>query len=102
MRPTAAEIYNIIINSVKDFLERLKSFTRWMDGTCLLCPPIVQNDDPYIFSFFEDVAQVKNKRKKTIFGSKMAFVFFRFQKLVKLLQVYKVWPKSLSVMCTTI
>lgn len=75
MRPTAAEIYNIIINSVKDFLERLKSFTRWMDGTCLLCPPIVQNDDPYIFSFFEDVAQVKNKRKKTIFGSKMAFVF---------------------------
>lgn len=58
MRPTANEIYNIVVHSVKDFLERFKSFTRWMNGTCLMCPPIGNGDDQYIYSFFEDVVQI--------------------------------------------
>lgn len=61
MRPSAAEIYNIIIHSVKDFLERFKLFTRWMDGTCLMCPPIVDGDQHFMFSFFEDIVQVSIK-----------------------------------------
>lgn len=58
MRPTAPEVYNIIIHSVKDFLERFKSFIRWMDGTCLPCQPISDGDEQIMFSFFEDIVQV--------------------------------------------
>lgn len=58
LRPNLIDITNTIVHSVKDFLERLKSFRRWMDGTCLLCQPVMTNEEPYIFSFFEDVLQV--------------------------------------------
>lgn len=57
IRPNDTEIYNIVIHSVKDFLERFKLFTRWMNGTCLLCPPIGSGDEQYIYSFFEDIVQ---------------------------------------------
>lgn len=58
MRPNACEIYNIVVHSVKDFLERFKSFTRWMNGTCRMCPPIGSDNEQYIYSFFEDVVQI--------------------------------------------
>lgn len=57
-RPAATEINNTVVHSVKDFLERIKSFRRWMDGTCLVCEPVMNGDEPYVFSFFEDVLQV--------------------------------------------
>lgn len=57
MRPTPSEIYNIIIHSAKDFLERLKSFARWMDGTCKTCKPYTNQ---YIYSFFEDIISIPN------------------------------------------
>lgn len=57
-RPTGTDINNTIVHSVKDFLERIKDFRRWMDGTCLLCEPVMSGDGPYTFSFFEDVMQV--------------------------------------------
>lgn len=57
-RPTASEVNNIMVHSVKDFLERIKSFRRWMDGTCLMCEPVMNIDGLYVFSFFEDVLQV--------------------------------------------
>lgn len=42
------------------FLVRLKSFRRWMSETCLPCPPtkFPDNNEPYIFSFYEDIVQV--------------------------------------------
>lgn len=58
MRPSPHIMLNTIIHSVKDFLDRLKSFKRWMDGTCLLCEPVLCGDSHYIFSYFEDVMQV--------------------------------------------
>lgn len=62
MRPTANEVFSIVVHSVKDFLERLRSFRRWLDGTCLLCEPLIQppDDEQYMFTFFEDVLQVPN------------------------------------------
>lgn len=57
-RPSSTEINNTIVHSVKDFLERIKSFRRWMDGTCLMCEPVMSGDEPYVFSYFEDVLQV--------------------------------------------
>ncbi|KAK5648316.1 hypothetical protein RI129_003208 [Pyrocoelia pectoralis] len=58
--PTPTEIYNTILRSIKDFLNRLKGFLRWMNGTCLLCPPqMMENSDEYfVFTFYDDIMQV--------------------------------------------
>lgn len=67
IRPTGPEIINTMVHSVRDFLDRLRAFRRWADGTCVLCEPIVVQpaaeqgagaDEPYVFTFFEDVVQV--------------------------------------------
>ncbi|KAG5670791.1 hypothetical protein PVAND_001030 [Polypedilum vanderplanki] len=59
MKPSANEIYNIMVHSVKDFLERLKCFRRWMSETCLPCPPTrLDNNEVYVFSFYEDIVQI--------------------------------------------
>lgn len=59
LSPTATEIYNIVIRSVKDLLLRLKSFPRWMKGMCWYCKPekLITTDEYYLFSFYEDVMQ---------------------------------------------
>ncbi|XP_017478046.1 PREDICTED: dynein heavy chain 10, axonemal [Rhagoletis zephyria] len=61
LEPTASEMQNIMLQSAKDYLERIHIYTRWMDGTCLPCAPI--NDeygDKYIFTFYEDVIKVRD------------------------------------------
>ncbi|XP_055585528.1 dynein axonemal heavy chain 10-like [Uranotaenia lowii] len=63
MKPSASEVYSTVINSVTDFLQRLKCFRRWMKETCLPCPDSVSKTDgtrtePYTFTFFEDVVQI--------------------------------------------
>ncbi|KAK6624941.1 hypothetical protein RUM44_011805 [Polyplax serrata] len=61
IRPSPPEVHNIIIHSVKDFIEKLKLFPRWMDGTCVACEPQKQadSDEYYLFSFFEDIVQIQ-------------------------------------------
>ncbi|XP_012272400.1 dynein heavy chain 10, axonemal [Orussus abietinus] len=61
LRPSAAEIYTIILHDVKDLLERLKVFPRWMYKACRECQPqkVGQVDDFVTFSFFEDVMSVQ-------------------------------------------
>lgn len=60
MRPSPTEIFNIILKSVKDFLDKLKLFPRWMNETCLLCEPqhYLNSHETFTFSFYEDVVQV--------------------------------------------
>lgn len=58
LRPNTHEVFNIVVHSVKDFLERLRGFRRWMDGTCVLCEPLISADEHYMFTFFEDVLQI--------------------------------------------
>ncbi|XP_037827971.1 dynein heavy chain 10, axonemal-like, partial [Lucilia sericata] len=61
LEPTSNEIKNMIVQAAKDFLERLKMFTRWMDGTCLPCSPIEHiGGTKYTFTFYEDVIKIKN------------------------------------------
>ena len=70
LKPSANEIYTIIMRDVKDLMERVKVFTRWMVRTCLECKPIKTEaaTDFVTFSFFEDVMtiQVCVKLKKYI------------------------------------
>uniref|UniRef100_A0A1A9X2L6 Dynein heavy chain tail domain-containing protein n=1 Tax=Glossina brevipalpis TaxID=37001 RepID=A0A1A9X2L6_9MUSC len=58
LEPSSSQIKNMIVHAVKDFLERLKLFTRWMNGTCLLCAPIENEDGfKYNFTFYEDIVK---------------------------------------------
>ncbi|XP_058981464.1 dynein axonemal heavy chain 10-like [Musca domestica] len=60
LEPSANEVKNMIVQSCKDFLERLKMFTRWMNGTCIPCSPIDNDGDgKYTFTFYEDVVKIK-------------------------------------------
>ncbi|XP_076299609.1 dynein axonemal heavy chain 10-like [Lasioglossum baleicum] len=61
LRPSPGEIYTIIIQNVKNLLEELKRFPRWMHGTCLECWPQKKEgvDDYVMFSFFEDVLNIQ-------------------------------------------
>uniref|UniRef100_A0A8C5M6C0 Dynein heavy chain tail domain-containing protein n=1 Tax=Leptobrachium leishanense TaxID=445787 RepID=A0A8C5M6C0_9ANUR len=56
LHPNVGEIYKLITQSYKGCVETTKSFVRWMNGTCLPCPPQkVEEDEPFIFSFFSDI-----------------------------------------------
>lgn len=62
LQPSAGEIYTIILRDVKDLMERLKCFPRWMASTCLECKPIKDEsaDMKFItFSFFEDIMSIR-------------------------------------------
>lgn len=61
LRPSPNEIYSTICHDVRDLLERLKGFSRWMNGTCLECKPQRRelSEELVVFSFFEDVMSVR-------------------------------------------
>ncbi|KAK9891062.1 hypothetical protein WA026_013388 [Henosepilachna vigintioctopunctata] len=57
--PTAPEIYNTVVRNAKDFLDTLKSFTRWMDRMCKLCNPVkVSKMDDYMYTFYDDIIKI--------------------------------------------
>ncbi|KAM7359342.1 dynein heavy chain at 89D isoform 2-T2 [Cochliomyia hominivorax] len=61
LEPASNEIKNMIVEAAKDFLDRLKMFTRWMNGTCIPCSPIDNFEEAkYAFTFYEDVLKIKN------------------------------------------
>ncbi|XP_011694340.1 PREDICTED: dynein heavy chain 10, axonemal [Wasmannia auropunctata] len=61
LRPAPNEIFSTICHDVRDLLERLKGFSRWMNGTCLECKPMRRelSENLVTFSFFEDVMSVR-------------------------------------------
>ncbi|XP_018050925.1 PREDICTED: dynein heavy chain 10, axonemal [Atta colombica] len=61
LRPSPNEIFSTICYDVRDLLERLKEFSRWMNGTCLQCKPQTKehSQDLVTFSFFEDVMSIR-------------------------------------------
>lgn len=61
LRPSPNEICSTICHDVRDLLERLKGFSRWMNGTCLECKPQRKelSEELVAFSFFEDVMSIR-------------------------------------------
>lgn len=60
--PAAGDIQTIILRDVKDLMEWLKIFPRWMASTCLECEPIKDESAAtklVTFSFFEDIMSVQ-------------------------------------------
>ncbi|XP_045466201.1 dynein axonemal heavy chain 10 [Harmonia axyridis] len=57
--PTAPEIYNTIVRNAKDFLDTLKSFTRWMDRMCKPCKPIkISKMEEFTYTFYDDIIKI--------------------------------------------
>lgn len=56
LRPSSTEVFNILVKSAKQFLEKLKRFPRWMNGMCRLCPPQkTSGGQEHVYSYYEDV-----------------------------------------------
>ncbi|XP_076452214.1 dynein axonemal heavy chain 10-like [Babylonia areolata] len=60
LNPHTNEIFKLMLQSVRDTLECLKMFERWMKGTCMITPPqkIEGEDEPYVCSFQWDLLQL--------------------------------------------
>ncbi|XP_012151823.2 dynein heavy chain at 89D [Megachile rotundata] len=61
LRPSPGDMYNIILQNVKNLLESLKLFPRWMNGTCLENTPQKRDDSEQLttITFFEDVMSIQ-------------------------------------------
>lgn len=57
--PSTNDVEKFISKCLKNITESSKAFVRWMHGTCITCDPVVVNDEdePYIYSFYEDIKQ---------------------------------------------
>ena len=57
--PSTNDVEKFISKCLKNITESSKAFIRWMHGTCITCEPVVMNDEdePYIYSFYEDIKQ---------------------------------------------
>ncbi|XP_056647538.1 dynein axonemal heavy chain 10 [Diorhabda sublineata] len=59
LRPTATEIYNILIKNSKNFMERLKQIPRWQNNSCINCEPIkVSQTEEYLYSYYDEIIKV--------------------------------------------
>ena len=98
MQPSLNDIYRLTVQSVRDSVEVTKNFVRWMAGTCIETPPqdIENQDEPFIFSFYDDVTdnpviselfiQITKKEMTSVLSSlqKYTDAWKRFKKLWKL------------------
>lgn len=77
LRPSPNEIYSIICQDVRDLLERLRGFVRWMNGTCLECQPQKNSSSQEIvtFSFFEDVMSIRVESTLRINVNVLCFIY---------------------------
>ncbi|CAJ1068269.1 LOW QUALITY PROTEIN: dynein heavy chain 10%2C axonemal [Xyrichtys novacula] len=57
LQPQSNEIYWLLMQCIRDWVESTKQFVRWMRGTCIQCPPQRggSEDETVIFSFFTDI-----------------------------------------------
>jgi len=37
---------------------RAKNFVRWLRGTCTPAPPVMQGEDPFIYSYYLDIGRL--------------------------------------------
>nr|XP_057927697.1 dynein axonemal heavy chain 10-like isoform X1 [Doryrhamphus excisus] len=58
LQPKTNEIYQLLLQCIKDCVDSTKEFLRWMNGTCIECPPQhVDGDVLMTFSFYDEVCQ---------------------------------------------
>ena len=55
--PSLTDIDKSVTKCVRNLADSARFFVRWKHGTCIRCEPVTINDDdePFIFSFFQDI-----------------------------------------------
>lgn len=55
--PSLTDIDKLVTKCVRNLADSARYFVRWKHGTCIRCEPVTINDDdePFIFSFFQDI-----------------------------------------------
>ncbi|BFZ18222.1 hypothetical protein BsWGS_21261 [Bradybaena similaris] len=58
LNPQTNDIFKTVVSSARDIVSKTKKFVRWLQGTCTEAPPqkVKFLDEPYVFSYFPDVA----------------------------------------------
>ncbi|XP_042636525.1 dynein axonemal heavy chain 10 [Orycteropus afer afer] len=58
LHPNASEIDKMCVHCVRNCVEITKHFVRWMNGSCIECPPQKgEEEELVVISFFSDVSQ---------------------------------------------
>jgi len=89
LSPSFGEIYQLLSRMFHNMLDSLKSFPRWMHGTCDLTPPLFVEgeDEPIIFSFYDDVSQ--DSQIATAVSALDSSIQSAFQRINKYLQRWR-------------
>lgn len=68
LRPSPNDISTIIFRNIRDLVDRIKIFPRWMHGTCHQCKPVKyeNREESVIFSFFEDIMSINIINEKIL------------------------------------
>ena len=59
LSPVLTDVDKLLSKVIRGVTESSKAFVRWMHGTCIMTEPqmIQDEDEPYTFSFYQDIAQ---------------------------------------------
>ncbi|KAH8257767.1 hypothetical protein KR038_000855 [Drosophila bunnanda] len=61
LEPSVQELQHTIVTACKDYISRLRIFTRWMTGTCIAVPPVEMGKQfKFNYTFYEDIIQIKS------------------------------------------
>ncbi|KAL7729890.1 hypothetical protein ACLKA6_014739 [Drosophila palustris] len=102
LEPSANELQNVIVTAAKDFVTRLKLFTRWMSGTCLNCPLIDAGAQwKYNYTFYEDVVNIKDVVSLIINIHELALKIVLEAKafVVQFRKYFNLWAYEKDVIC---
>uniref|UniRef100_A0AAV2KWR9 AAA+ ATPase domain-containing protein n=1 Tax=Knipowitschia caucasica TaxID=637954 RepID=A0AAV2KWR9_KNICA len=98
IQPLRNEIYRLIMQCVRDCVESTKHFVRWMNGTCLECPPqtVEGDDEVFIFSFYSDVVQQQqiNDSAMSLSQNIKRLLFFLERQLTHWKNYSPLWEKN--------
>eukprot|EP00048_Salpingoeca_helianthica_P012901 m.192885 g.192885 ORF g.192885 m.192885 type:complete len:4604 (+) comp15437_c5_seq116:137-13948(+) len=89
LSPSFGEVYQLLSRMFHNMLDSLKSFPRWMNGTCDLTPPLFVEgeDEPIIFSFYDDISQ--DPQLAAAVAALDASIQAAFQRINKFLQRWR-------------
>lgn len=89
LQPSFAELYQLLSRMFHNMLDSLKSFPRWMHGTCDPTPPLFVEgeDEPIIFSFYDDISQ--DPQLTASVGALDSAIQAAFQRINKFLQRWR-------------
>uniref|UniRef100_A0A3Q2Z942 Dynein heavy chain tail domain-containing protein n=1 Tax=Hippocampus comes TaxID=109280 RepID=A0A3Q2Z942_HIPCM len=102
LQPKTNEISRTLIQCIRECVDSTKEFVRWMNGTCIECPPQhVDGDDFVTFNFFEDVCHLPqiNESAFAVSQNIQQLMLSVDQYLTHWKQYQPLWEKDNATVC---